>query len=67
MNTKGWTFNPHQTLAYRKGEPFQCDLESIHWEVDEFVLVHSHVGLGRHDTIAQWPLRAINAAQLAIL
>ena len=64
---KGSKFNPHQTLAYRKDEPFQYSVDGFRWEVNEFALIHSHVGLSRHDTIARWPLRPRDSAQLALL
>lgn len=54
----GWRFNPHVTLGYRKGAPFAAPILPIAWDVADFVLVHSHVGLTRHDPLARWPLRA---------
>lgn len=63
----GSKFDPHQTLAYRKGEPFQCSVNGFLWEVNEFALIHSHVGLSRHDTVAKWPLRPRDSAQPALL
>ena len=52
-----WAFNPHETLCYRKGTPFQRPVEGFRWAVSAFVLVHSFVGLSRHETLRQWPLR----------
>jgi len=53
---EGWTFNPHQTLGYRKGEPFSRRVEGFTWIARDFVLVHSLVGLSRHEVIGCWPL-----------
>jgi RNA 2',3'-cyclic 3'-phosphodiesterase len=53
-----WRFNPHVTLAYRKGEPWTRTIDSIRWEARELVLIHSHVGETRHDEIGRWPLVA---------
>lgn len=52
-----WSFNPHETLCYRKEAPFQRPVEGFRWAVGAFVLVHSFVGLSRHETLRQWPLR----------
>jgi 2'-5' RNA ligase len=53
----GWTFSPHETLCYRKGKPFIQPVTGFRWTVSEFVLVHSFIGLSRHETIGRWPLR----------
>lgn len=58
-----WTFSPHETLAYRKGAPFQRRIEGFRWIVNDFCLVHSVVGLHRHETIGQWQLVAPEEAQ----
>jgi len=58
-----WSFSPHETLTYRKGTPFTRRVEGFQWKVTEFVLVHSHVGLHRHDLVGRWPLRPAEAAQ----
>ncbi|HEY0114307.1 MAG TPA: 2'-5' RNA ligase family protein [Allosphingosinicella sp.] len=52
----GWRFNPHVTLLYRNGAPFSQEIAPISWWVDELVLVHSQVGLTRHDILGRWPL-----------
>lgn len=52
----GWSFNPHETLTYRKGAPFTRSIDGFRWSVTQFVLVHSHVGLHRHDIIGRWTL-----------
>ena len=48
----------HMTLAYRSAHLPQQMLEPIRWQAREFVLVHSHVGLGVHEPLSRWPLRA---------
>lgn len=62
---EGWRFHPHQTLCYRKGEPFSRRIEGFIWTAREFVLVRSLVGLSRHDVMGCWPLRG--AGQLPLL
>lgn len=53
----GWSFSPHQTLFYRDGRPAQRPIDGFGWRVEEFTLICSHVGHGRHDIIGRWPLR----------
>ena len=53
---EGWSFNPHMTLGYRDASAFARSIDPIVWQVDELVLVHSHVGQTRHDTIGRWDL-----------
>ncbi len=53
---EGWTFNPHQTLGYRKGEPFSRQVGGFVWTARDFVLVRSLVGLSRHEVLGRWPL-----------
>ena len=52
----GWTFNPHMTLGYRDEPAFSRAIDPILWQVEELVLVHSHVGETRHDIIGRWTL-----------
>ena len=50
-------FKPHVTIAYGDqalAEPMP--IEPIAWRADEFVLVDSAVGRGRHEVVARWPL-----------
>lgn len=53
------SFKPHLTLAY---DPTRCpvleSVSSISWTVDEFVLIQSVFGKGRHVVLARWPLTA---------
>lgn len=53
----GWRFSPHVTLGYRKGARFTEHILPISWQVADFALIHSHVGLTRHDILARWALR----------
>ena len=54
----GWRSTPHATLLYRRGEPLRQCIDPTSWTVSEFVLIHSHVGLGLHEELGRWPLRA---------
>jgi 2'-5' RNA ligase len=48
---------PHMTLLYdRKHSIAEHAIDPIGWHASEFVLVRSHVGLGRHETLGTWPL-----------
>jgi 2'-5' RNA ligase len=53
-----WEFNPHATLLYRKGSPFQRPVTPISWKATDFVLIHSIVGANRHIELGSWPLEA---------
>ena len=53
---RGWRFNPHVTIGYRRGAPFAAPILPISWRAQDLVLIHSHVGLTRHDILARWPL-----------
>lgn len=53
----GGSFNPHMSLLYTDRPVRKQSIEPVRWTVREFVLVHSFVGLGRHETVARWPLR----------
>jgi 2'-5' RNA ligase len=63
---EGWSFNPHITLFYRDGAPFNRSLPGFHWRVDELVLVHSLVGLTEHHVLGRWPLRGRDDPQLSL-
>jgi len=49
-------FTPHLTLLYDEQHVREQAIDPIRWTVREFVLVHSLVGRGRHETLARWPL-----------
>jgi RimJ/RimL family protein N-acetyltransferase len=51
-------FTPHVTLLYDDRLVEAQPIEPIVWRVDEFVLVHSFLGAGRHEAIGHWPLAA---------
>ncbi|UIJ45667.1 2'-5' RNA ligase family protein [Sphingomonas cannabina] len=53
---EGWSFSPHLTLGYREGEAFSRAVAPVAWQVDEFVLIHSHVGATRHEIVGRWRL-----------
>jgi len=57
----GWdksSLSPHVTLYYaNEVAPPEGLGEPIDWDVNEFVLIRSHVGKHRHDVIGRWPLR----------
>jgi RNA 2',3'-cyclic 3'-phosphodiesterase len=48
----------HMTLLYDPLNVPERPIEPIRWTVRDFVLVHSHYGLGKHDELGRWPLRA---------
>lgn len=52
-----WRFNPHMTLAYRQSLPATRPVTDRGWGAGEFVLIHSLVGLTRHEVLGRWPLR----------
>ncbi|MFC3713924.1 2'-5' RNA ligase family protein [Sphingoaurantiacus capsulatus] len=55
---RGWSFGPHVTLAYRKGEPFITPTRPISWQATQFVLIESLVGRTIHRELGRWPLDA---------
>lgn len=52
----GWRSSPHATLLYRRGKPFRFSIDPMSWMVNEFVLIHSHVGFTEHRELGRWPL-----------
>lgn len=61
-----YSFNAHMTLGYREGAPFSAILPPFAWTASELVLVHSHVGLTRHDVVDRWPLNGKGDPQLGL-
>ncbi len=59
----GYRFSPHLTLGYRKGQPFEAAVAPVAWDVTEVVLIHSHVGAGRHDLLGRWALPGADSWQ----
>jgi RNA 2',3'-cyclic 3'-phosphodiesterase len=49
-------FAPHLTLLYDSRIAPQRTIEPVRFRVHEFVLIDSLIRLGRHMTIARWPL-----------
>lgn len=50
-------YEPHMTLCYdSRHRVARTPIESIGFEVSEFVLVKSHVGLSRHEVLRTWSL-----------
>jgi 2'-5' RNA ligase len=49
-------YTPHLTLLYDDTHVARRAIEPITWTVNEFVLVRSLVGQGRHEVLARWPL-----------
>ena len=47
----------HMTLLYDPRQVPEQPIEPIHWTVRDFVLVHSHYGLGKHEELGRWSLR----------
>lgn len=51
-------FTPHVTLLYGDRPIAEQRVETIGWKVQEFVLVRSLHGEGKHIELGRWPLRA---------
>ncbi|HEY1752849.1 MAG TPA: 2'-5' RNA ligase family protein [Caulobacteraceae bacterium] len=47
--------NPHTTLLYGEGK-IDRPITPVPWRLKELRLVHSHVGLSRHDVLETWTL-----------
>jgi 2'-5' RNA ligase len=47
---------PHMTMLYDPRHVAQQAIEPICWTATRFALILSHVGLGHHQWVAQWPL-----------
>jgi 2'-5' RNA ligase len=54
----GRGFLPHMTLSFGSKPISMRAIEPICMTVKEFVLIHSELGLTRHNTIDRWPLAA---------
>lgn len=56
-------FLPHMTLFYQDGEcPPRQSVEPVAWRAEEFLLIRSWQGLGRHDVLGRWALTAAGPA-----
>jgi RNA 2',3'-cyclic 3'-phosphodiesterase len=51
------SLTPHMTLMYPAQFVEKQPIDPIRWRADEFVLIDSWHGLGRHDIVGRWPLR----------
>jgi 2'-5' RNA ligase len=47
---------PHMTMLYDPRHVAQHAIEPICWTATRFALILSHVGLGHHQWVAEWPL-----------
>jgi RNA 2',3'-cyclic 3'-phosphodiesterase len=52
------SFNPHMTLFWGRHNLGEQPIEELGWTAQEFVLIHSYRGLGKHEVLGRWPLRA---------
>lgn len=50
------SFLPHITLDYRHAAVARRRVAPLAWCVQEFCLVVSHFGQGRHEVLARWPM-----------
>jgi RNA 2',3'-cyclic 3'-phosphodiesterase len=62
-----WQFSPHMTLLYHHGRPFTQLCPPIAWEVEEFVLIHSVVGLTQHHVLGRWALGSVAEPRQGVL
>jgi RNA 2',3'-cyclic 3'-phosphodiesterase len=53
----GRRYNPHVTLLYDQHVVPERSVEPVRWRVEEFVLVRSLVGQGKHVPLKRWQLR----------
>lgn len=51
-------FRPHMTLHYKHEGIDRMVVAPVAWTVTQFALVDSLYGLGRHDVLAHWTLKA---------
>jgi 2'-5' RNA ligase len=61
-----WKFSPHVTLAYHDSRPVTRPVKDRGWPVSEFALIHSLVGLTRHEVLGRWRLEHQPDAQLPL-
>jgi RNA 2',3'-cyclic 3'-phosphodiesterase len=52
------SFTPHMTLLYDPLLVPRHRVDPVTWTVNDFVLIHSFVGLSRYEILKGWPLRA---------
>jgi 2'-5' RNA ligase len=51
------SMTPHMTLMYPSQFVEKQPIDPVRWRANEFVLIDSWQGLGRHDIVGRWPLR----------
>jgi len=51
-------FNPHVSLLYDSPPVPRVPISTIRWQVEELVLIDSHVGKTKHVEVGRWPLRS---------
>ncbi len=49
-------FSPHLTLLYAQRRIAGEWIEPVSWRVDNFALIRSHFGQGRHEILGRWSL-----------
>ncbi len=50
------TATPHMTLLFDRKVIEEHPIQPIHWTATRFALILSHVGLGHHQWLGEWPL-----------
>jgi 2'-5' RNA ligase len=53
---RGFRFDPHVTLAYGQEQGMRRPVWPLSWRAEEFVLIHSLVGLTEHVVLGRWTL-----------
>ncbi|ATE63065.1 2'-5' RNA ligase family protein [Rhizorhabdus dicambivorans] len=53
---RGFRFDPHMTLAYGQDGGVRRPIWPLSWRAEEFMLVHSLVGLTEHVVLGRWKL-----------
>ncbi|MCM8731296.1 2'-5' RNA ligase family protein [Hephaestia sp. GCM10023244] len=61
-----YRFQAHLTLGYRNGLALNEPIAPVAWRATDLVLIHSHVGLTRHDLVGRWPLTGAADPQLSL-
>ena len=55
------SFNPHVTVSYTHGRIPTESIDRLGWQVEELVLIDSHVGLTKYTELGRWKLGAQEA------
>ena len=59
LGARRQSFTPHVTMLWDTRDITERPVQPVGWTVTKLALVHSYVGLGRHDHLVSWPLRAV--------